>query len=296
MDDTKESVKKVNLDDIIDLSIVELYILNYLIRIAGSSVRFAVLNEINSQLKSTKVSRSSFYNSLDKLKNKGFVIIEDNLHGKGSTVKATELAKEAIQTANIFSIWNNIDLKKITLELLDNIKPKLNVSEIHSQLIVSCDNFASIEIIQILTQNYRSYLLSDSETYDTYLSHGLANIPQSRFEDDFIREPDNIFDQCIVYKYHHASYIFKHAIIDILKEIIRVVKPGGHIILLSFDNLPQTNNFILESIMEELLPTEILHSTNETTLEEDLSESGILPENIRIENHRGYLIAIGTVK
>ena len=56
----------MTLDDIIDLTVVELYILNFLVRIGGTAVRFAVFNELNAQLEKSKVSRSSFYNSLEK--------------------------------------------------------------------------------------------------------------------------------------------------------------------------------------------------------------------------------------
>jgi DNA-binding MarR family transcriptional regulator len=285
--------KKMTLDDIIDLTVVELYILNFLVRIGGTAVRFAVFNELNAQLEKSKISRSSFYNSLEKLKSKGFVVIKENPKGKGSTVKATPLAREAIRQNNIFSIWGNIDLQTITFEIIDKLSKKTDASVVNSQILVLCDELDNIETLNLLDKTAdKTYILSDEESFDKYLRRGLE-YPQSKFIDGIIREPDNFFDRGIISKYHASTEVFGLPAKELLKELVRIVKPGKYIVLTSFDAFPATNNMILDSIMGDLVLNTYFSPSTKKSLKRDFNEIGVTEVDFIV--YKGYIVTIGKI-
>lgn len=289
LDKISKNDEKLTLDDIIDLTVVELYILNFLVRIGGSAVRFAVFNELNSKLERQKISRSSFYNSLAKLQERGFVQIENNEKGKGSFVKATNLAKLAVRQNNIFSIWSNIDLVEVAV----NVTKKLSteIGKVNSQIFASFDELPNIEAIQILSDLVsKVYLLADPQLQEIYDSRK-AKLPYSNFENDVIKEPDNYFERAIISNYSTSATLFGVDSDKILHEIIRVTKPGGHVILICFNQFPPTNNFILDSVMDEIINEVIIRPTNPKNVEEDLTKLGI--DNIKIIELKGYFITYG---
>ncbi|MHA2168811.1 MAG: hypothetical protein ACXAB7_02760 [Candidatus Kariarchaeaceae archaeon] len=289
----RKKSQTVTLDDIIDLSVIELYILNLLVRLGSNAVRFSVFNEVNAQLSSSKISRSSFYNSLQKLEKKGFVIVLDNPKGKGSTVQATQLAREAIKQSNIFSIWGSIDLQQITVQISEQLTEQFRDIPITKQILVSCDELASIETLNILEQSAKqTYILSDDKLYETYQNRGLE-LPQTRFEEGIIREPDNFFDRGIISKYHGSIELFDITASELLKEVVRVVKPGGYIVLTSFDEFPKTDNLILDSVMSDLLTQAYFTPSTRESLKKDMENAGI--NDVKSHGYRGYIVTIGEI-
>ncbi|MHA2274865.1 MAG: hypothetical protein ACXAC2_03825 [Candidatus Kariarchaeaceae archaeon] len=285
----KNPTPELSLDDIIDLTVVELYILNFLVRIGGSAVRFAVFNELNAKLEINKISRSSFYHSLTKLKNKGFVLIESNPKGKGSLVRATPLARSAVKRSNIFSIWSNIDLSKIALNISKQLI--IDVDKSGSQIYLSFDEIPNLDTISIITSlGSLTNILVDSEMEETYRSR-LLEIPFSKFENDVIKEPNDYFDRGIISNYFPSSLLYGVQANHLLKEINRVIKPGGEIILICFNELPATNNIILDSIMSDLFYEIIFHPANPKFVKEELSNIGI--EVINELNFKGYFVIVG---
>ncbi|MCH8908639.1 MAG: hypothetical protein IH840_16250, partial [Candidatus Heimdallarchaeota archaeon] len=267
----------VTLDDIIDLTVVELYILNFLVRIAGRTVRFVVFNELNSKLSKDRwISRSSFYNSLQKLERKGFVTIQANKDGKkGSLVGATALARDAIKQNNIFAIWGNIDLYKINVELIQRIFQEIGLRATDKILFASFDESINSDTLNYLKSlANETYLLGDSETLDLFVKRG-EDIPFSRFERSIIREPNDYFDYAIVSKYHGSASLFGETAQTLLKELTRVVKPIGYVVLLSFDNLPITDNMILESVMSDLFLNDFFKPSTKQALKENILEAGL---------------------
>jgi SAM-dependent methyltransferase len=280
---------ELTLDDIIDLTVVELYILNFLVRIGGSAIRFAVFNELNAKLETNKISRSSFYHSLTKLKDRGFVEIESNPKGKGSLVKATPMARSAVKRSNIFSIWSNIDLSKIAL----NISKQLivDVDKSGSQIYLSFDEIPNLNTISVITTlGSTTNILVDKEMEETYTSR-LLEIPFSKFENEVIKEPNDYFDRGIISNYFPSSLMYGVQANYLLKEIVRVIKPDGEIIVICFNELPATNNIILDSIMSDLFNEIIFHPANPEFVKSELIDIGI--EIVNELNFKGYFVIVG---
>ena len=297
-DNNEKSAKKdqkgldLNLDDIIDLTVVELYILNFLVRIGGSAVRFAVFNELNAKLTKNKVSRSSFYHSLTKLKNKGFVLIETNPVGKGSLVKASPLARAAVKRSNIFSIWSNIDLSQIALDISKQLV--FDVDKKQTQIFLSFDETPNLDTISVITSLSNSTnILVDDDIIESYRSR-LLETPFSKFENDVIKEPNDYFDRGIISNYFPSSQIYGVQANDLLKEMVRVIKPGGDMIVICYNELPATNNIILDSIMGDLFNEIVFHPANPENIKEEF-------ENLNLEivnelNFKGYFVIMGKKK
>ncbi|OLS28740.1 MAG: hypothetical protein HeimC2_04700 [Candidatus Heimdallarchaeota archaeon LC_2] len=282
----------LKLDDIIDLTVVELYILNFLVRIGGSAVRFAVFNELNAKLTKNKVSRSSFYHSLTKLKNKGFVFIETNPMGKGSLVKALPLARAAVKQSNIFSIWSNIDLSQIAL----NISKQLifDMDKKQSQIFLSFDETPNLDTISVITSlSNLTNILVDDEIIESYRSR-LLETPFSKFENNVIKEPNDYFDRGIISNYFPSSQIYGVPADHLLKEMIRVIKPGGEMIVICFNELPATNNIILDSIMSDLFNEIVFHPANPTNIKKEFESLNL--KIINESNFKGYFIIVGKKK
>ncbi|MCE7736014.1 MAG: hypothetical protein GPJ54_14120 [Candidatus Heimdallarchaeota archaeon] len=279
----------LKLDDIIDLTVVELYILNFLVRIGGSAVRFAVFNELNAKLERNKVSRSSFYHSLSKLQNKGFVDVESNPKGKGSLVKATSVARAAVKRSNIFSIWSNIDLSKIALDISKQLI--VDMEQTKTQIYLSFDEIPNIDTITAISSlGSSTNILVNNEIEESYSSR-LLDIPFSKFEHEVIKEPNDYFDRAIISNYFPSSHLYGVQANHLLQEMVRVVKPDGEIILICFDELPATNNIILDSIMTDLFNDVIFHPANPGSIKEELESLSII---IKTElNFKGYFVIIG---
>lgn len=285
-------IPKLKLDDIIDLTVVELYILNFLVKIGGSAVRFAVFNELNAKLDKNKVSRSSFYHSLTKLQNKGFVVIETNPMGKGSLVKASPLARAAVKQSNIFSIWSNIDLSQIALDISKRLV--LDMDKKQSQIFLSFDETPNLNTISVITSlsNSTNILVND-EIIESYRSR-ILEIPFSKFENDVIKEPNDYFDRGIISNYFPSSEIYGVQASHLLKEMIRVIKPEGEIIVICFNELPATNNIILDSIMGDLFNEIVFHPANPTNIKKEFENFNV--EVVNELNFKGYFVITGKKK
>lgn len=267
--------KSLNFEDILDLSVIDLYILYFLIRIAGKTLRFDVFNEINETLPSNKISRSSFYNSLKKLENKHLVIIEDNPHARGKLVSSTELAKQAIQQSNMFSIWGTVDEVSSVSKIMSN----LTSSADRGLLIYLDDILNHTLILENLTPAKKAYMLVEEDEIDSIVPFR-EQYDYSLLKDSQVKEMNEFFDQVIVYKYQDGLNLGGMDSDALLTEIRRLLGKGGKLLLIGFKEVPRTDNILVSSFIEDLLTKQIIAPVDQKSVRNILEAKNFKVEEV----------------
>ncbi len=265
-----------------------------------SSVRFSLLNQVNDLLFQKKpISPSSFYNSLQKLEKKGFISFQkDETSGKAKSVQATPLAKIALQKITQLLIYSGLDIEMVMQTFIPGIMTETQLTPVRSSLIIPFDELFPIELFDVLYYKLSKdlYILADDSSFERYLQRGLTKIHQSKFNHStkMIREPDDMFDVTFLVRYRRTNQLFGISEKKLLQEAIRVTKPKGQLVIITLDNIPQTNNLILDGLGEIIKKSPFFFSISEQELQLDLQEVGI--QDSTILNLNGVLVVRATVQ
>ncbi|MHA2501298.1 MAG: hypothetical protein ACXAE3_00295 [Candidatus Kariarchaeaceae archaeon] len=236
-----------DLEDVMKLSIIELYILNYLVRVAGSVVRFSVFNNVHEWLGFETMSRSSFYNSLDKLKSLGYIEISgdgETKDGKKKKVWALPKAKNAIRQVSVFNLWGSIDPDERFAELITDS----GYFGDGAVLIISFQHPVNHKIVRLMSGD-QTYFLGEEDDLDMVDSEAeLQYLSVSHMD-----RHENFFDSTILYRYAHNRFKSDIEFNTLLEEAIRVTKVGGSVLLLALGEIRTSNNLILEASIGQIL-------------------------------------------
>ncbi|MFX0120355.1 MAG: hypothetical protein ACFFB2_09745 [Promethearchaeota archaeon] len=282
--------------DLVDLSFIQIYLLNILSSYSTGAVRFTLLNQINDVFFQEKpLHRSTFYNSLKRLKEKNFVSFkEDSRSGKTKSVQITPLGKIAtnmITQMMIFTIW---DIGTLLQELVPEVIAKTEMTPVHLSLLIHFDELLNVELFDEFYYPYSEelYVLADDNYFERYLKRGITRIHQSKFQNNLIREPNDFFDNTFLIRYRKTKK-FGISEKEMLHEALRVTKSNGKLIIITISDIPRSDHFIPDSFGQFINNNPFFFSISEEELLSDLKEEGL--QKINIWNIKGVLIVSAKV-
>ncbi|MCE7734522.1 MAG: hypothetical protein GPJ54_06570, partial [Candidatus Heimdallarchaeota archaeon] len=112
MTEIRRNMEEIDLSDILSIDVTEMLIMQNLMRYPDSKLMAIDLkNILNSMFTGKKkISTSSFYNKLKKLKKQGFIKYYQDKSGKMQGLENTEKANLAIQEIKKLSIFATSDI------------------------------------------------------------------------------------------------------------------------------------------------------------------------------------------
>jgi hypothetical protein len=79
-----------------------------------------------------------------------------------------------------------------------------------------------------------------------------------------------------------------------LKEAIRVTKKGGHVVLTNYSELPLTENYATNNLIQIYNTINKYQISNKEQLEEDMRKAGL--NKITVLDIKGFIFGIGWVE
>ena len=319
----------ISIKHIVNLSIVDMVMLQLLLKHEKPVVRHILYNEISQFLirekqkvvksikfdnrapggkefknlldSDKKFSTSSFYNSLKNLESKGLVKSNKDERNKVISVEATQYTEILINTISKHVIrFGLIEAEKIK-NLPDIIKdiiekeilePK-DKKKLGTMLYISFGDYINAKCIKILFKTSENlFLLLRKEISESISKIGLKNIQNTSIFNNTIRESDNFFDGVII-PYHFKSTDLKNVTKEtILKEAFRIIKQDGVVLIHGYPELPNIEHALLNLFIKWVknVYTDIETST-EMKFKEELINAGAKEAKVFV--YKGYLFGIG---
>ncbi len=280
MPDTNEitsQIEGISIRDIGNLSIVEILVLQKLLRHGRPVVRHILFNEvsqflINEQKKvvnsiklkdlpvgaqkfhqflqsEKKFSSSSFYYSLDNLEGKGLVKFNKDKNNKVESVEATKYTEVLNRTVLKHIIKFGIIVPEQDNFLTDIIKEAIKLIEdkkFGTILYIWFREFIKPEFMKVFSEMTENlFILSREKTFENASKFGLNNVQPTALFNGTIRESDNFFDAVIVPYHYKDESVLGITKQQILKEAFRIVKSSGIVIIHGFVPIPNIDHGIL---------------------------------------------------
>ncbi|MFX1480282.1 MAG: hypothetical protein ACFFCI_19395, partial [Promethearchaeota archaeon] len=94
--------------------------------------------------------------------------------------------------------------------------------------------------------------------------------------DSIIREPNDFFEATLIYRYYNIDNFYGMSGRELLKEAIRITKPGQPIILVSWTGKEQIDDSIIGSLIKELFEASpFFFQMSKQKVLEDMKTAGI---------------------
>ncbi|MFX1457185.1 MAG: hypothetical protein ACFFDB_17545 [Promethearchaeota archaeon] len=317
-------LENISIKDIGNLSIVELLMLQKLLRHGRPIVRHNLFNEISHFLRTEqkkvvnqinlndlpedaqkfyrflkskkKFSSSSFYYSLDNLESKGLVKFNYDSKDKVASVEATEYTRilnttvlKHIVKFGLLEFEQNKTLPRTIQEAVESVQSK----KFSTMLYVWFGDVLDVEFaktMSMITNNL--FILSTKEVYENVTKFGLENTQYSSLFDETIRESDNFFDAVIIPFDHKNDNLYGISRENILKEAVRITKNNGFVILYGYIPIPAINHGILNVFTKWVKDIyKDLSFFTEEELRKKLISAGVRETKVFV--HQGLLFGIG---
>ena len=319
----------ISIKNIVNLSIVDMVMLQLLLKHEKPVVRHILYNEISQFLnrekqkvvKSIKFDRqspgakefkelldndkkfstSSFYNSLKNLEGDGLVKSNKNEKERIISVEATKFTEILINTISKHIMWFGlIEAEKIKLfpDIIKEViqKEVFEVKEIKkfgTALYISFSDFINTKCIKFLvhaTDNL--FVLLREEVFKNISKMGLENIQNSSVFGGTIRESDNFFD-AVIMPYHFKTTELKDVNKQtILKEALRITKENGVVVIHGYSDLPNIEHALLNTYIKWVknVYTDI-DTSSEKEFKDELLNAGAKEAKVFV--YKGHLFGIG---
>lgn len=276
---------------LLGMTIHSLFILQLLIRSPDGLVGKSLHESVNAFLKSKEgVPTSTFYNILTNMEEDG--LITSNRIKEGKLFTYTSLGQQLVHQVAELSFFGSISVFDYVSELFPKLEHLLGQAHFNHVLAINLEEAIETNSINILTQiSDNVSLVADDDTFSRYQSRNLhPNVKQTRIEHGLIREPANFFDGCSIIGFQsgRAADISHH---DWLKEAIRVIKPGGMIMISSVEKIPHLDHFLIEHMINRITSTDYIRQMSKENLKQELEQEGL--SDIQIFTHKGILVGIG---
>ena len=299
-------IEKNVLEEFLDLSLREILVLFFIMRYPGRMQKNSLREEVNDYLKKD-FSTSSFYNMMDKLETKGLIVITD-----GKIANVTENAKKIIEELNRLTLICQIDFRGMTQDLIPQIINKLGnfqppnkqrVSELVTEgqkvfsntLAINLEIMMDVSVLNTIMEGVTDqlFILSTPNEFKRYQARGLSkNIQQSQIIDSTIREGNEFFDAVIIIGYTCLDNYPKKMETLLKKELLRVVKKGGVLFLVSDTHFNiKGHHFLAELLNKIMTKSDFLAITEKKSLYEDIIELGF--KNPDAIEHNGMIVGWG---
>ncbi len=280
----KTPIDSFSIKDIVNLSIVDMVMLQLLLKHTRPVVRHLLYNEISQFLSKEKkkviistdfsdvpagaekfqnflqtndgkkFSSSSLYYSLDNLEKKGLVKYNYDKKDKVESVEATPYTKVLLNTIlkhiirfGLIEAEQSNFLPEIIKEVIEEkIFADLEDKKFGTMLYIWFSNFINAKCINLFSTITKNlFILSNEEAFENISKLGLKNVQNTSLFNKTIRESDNFFDGVFV-PYHFRNTNFKDVSKEsILEEAFRIVKENGVVIIHSYTNVPDINHAFL---------------------------------------------------
>lgn len=284
-----------DLGDILAIDVTEMLIMQNLMRYPNSELMAIDLrNLLNGMLTgSKKISSSSFYNKLKKLKTQGFLKYTQDRSGKMQAIEITDKSRYAIQEIKKLSIFATSDifdhLQEIIPEFLRLAKLDYKGKPIFENLLfINLEDGLDSRIMNSLTVFGRNnYVVRSSNNAEIPISDTIKQIEQSN---NMILMPNEFFDACLIIGYD-CLFAGDQDGIQWLKEAYRVLKKGGLLNVNSVTELPTSDHFIIRSMVNDLISSPQFKFISSDQLKSELKEIGM--ENYQTLESNGMLLGFG---
>lgn len=297
------SSNAISIRNIANLSIIEVASLQILLQYHKPVVRYSLFEEINDYFNQESIederqflSTSSFYNSLTNLEALNLISFNYDEKGKVTSIEATPLANTAIdliyhnlmriRAVDIFDIVKNVST------YIEKRNPRKKPSNL--ALVVFPYHFLNYKILDYLSNQFEEvFVISKEETLKSFHRIGIIDIQYSNIHNKKIFAPDGSFSEAVVVSYSKNIDFFGMTRNEVLKDTIRIVKPGGIVTVAVRSQFEQSKNFIVNEFIELFRDSIIDFIFTEEELKKELVEAGL--SNIDIRDYNGILVGIGQV-
>jgi DNA-binding PadR family transcriptional regulator len=235
------------ISEILKLSITHLLVLQRLAVIKRPIVRYKLMQEIREIVGKDNLSTAKFYRILEKLFEIGLVDFrqvedkQDEYYISEEGMKTITWSRGAI-TQFIGLAFNFLE------EQIEEIK-KFAGGPKNEVLIVDFIDVVDIQLINEVREYSKSIYLLTSEDKFPWFKENIEGLNQTRFTNGVIREPDEFFELIVVTNGSNSEDP------SIYKEMYRVIKPGGMLLLIEIENpLGTSDHFFVDLILEEMIP------------------------------------------
>ena len=324
-DEKSTSMGSISIKDIVNLSIVDMVMLQLLLKHEKPVVRHILYNEILHFLtrekrkvaKSTKFengpegaeefqkflhmpkkfSSSSLYYSLDNLASKGLVKYNYDNRKRVESVEATIYTEILINTIlkhiikfGLIEAEQSKDLPGIIKEVVAEKENK----HFETMLYIWFSNFINAKCINTfstITDNL--FVLSKEEAFENVSKLGLKNVQNSSLFNNTIRESDNFFDGVIVPYHFRSANLDGVTKKDILKEAFRIIKNEGVVIIHGYTKVPDIDHAffnIFTKWVKDIYKDIVFYTKEE--FQKELIAAGAKETKVYI--YKGHLFGIGS--
>ncbi len=306
-------ITSINIGDFASFSIVEIITLQTLLRHREPIKRYALYLEVNQlvhpfiynsktsesekeyeKFLQKSLSTSSFYNSLNTLNKKGLIIFNKSKKDKVDTIEATEETNVALNAIRQFFLKIMVSDYEYLIDMSETILGKIGLKRVNTLLTVWLSELVDVNLITYFTKVADEIsILSRSELHKDLIKIGLESINYSRIHNNIIREPNDFFDVVAVPSYRRNPDFFGLSRIDLLKELVRVTKKDGVIVMTGRKELPTTQNFYANELLAEYNKAVSERIFSEEELKQDMNEAGLT--RIEVFDYQGLIVTIGKV-
>jgi hypothetical protein len=327
---TKQAEKSINsesisIKDLVNLSIVDMVMLQLLLKHEKPVVRHILYNEITQFLtrekqkvaKSTKFnsdpdgatefqkflqmdkkfSSSSLYYSLDNLESKGLVKYHYDDRKRVEFVEATRYTEVLVNTILKHIIKFGLieaEQSKFLPGIIKEVVEEKEKKHFGTMLYIWFSNFINVKCINTfstITDNL--FVLSKEEAFENVSKLGLKNVQNSSIFNDTIRESDSFFDGVIVPYHFRTAKLEGVTKSDILKEAFRIIKNDGLVIIHGYTKIPVIDHAFFNIFTKWVndIYKDIVFYTEEE-FQNELEVAGA--KNVRVYVHKGHLFGFGS--
>jgi len=280
-----EENDEIPLADILNLSVTELLIMQFLMRYQMPIVRIVLLESINSIVESAKkIASSSFYLKLNRLEANGFIKKEDD------RITITAKGKSTINEIQRLTILATMQDYIITQEILPIFLNKVGIEHVGKILIINLEVGIDLRLIEdIGSIADETFLFAEEDIFDSYIARGMSkNIRQVDIIGGKIAVPDNTFDAVVIIGYSTHDVLHDISNLDWAKDAYRTLSNDGLMVISTIQTVEQTNHFIVDSVIENLKVCHEIHEIDDGDLLKDMRKIGLkTPE---IFEHKGLLL------
>ncbi len=240
------------------------------------------------------ISTSSFYNNLKNLEKKGLLSFKDK--GNVRLIEANELTRivEEVIFHHFFITRMPFEVDAM-IESGAKILQTIGKESFENFLLIWQYNNVDMPFFRLLTTLTDSlFILCKEDLYNHTINKTIESIRYTSMFNGLIREPDDIFE-CVFINYLDTKSSFLGINrIDILKEVIRVARKGGFVILSNYVELPLTKNYVTNTLIHIYNTINKYQISSKEQLEEDMRKAGL--NKITILEIKGIIFAIGWIE
>ncbi len=264
-----------DLESLFELNLKDLLILQQLSKYTGPTLRFTILEDINAQLPESKQFTSTkFYYALDRLEKLGYITSEEGDKKRTMMIEKTLLVDLGLDSLFKSLISAKFDFLSLFKELIPRIAEQFELNFPLKKLLVVIPEYEKvidtrkIELLSNLTEDL--FVMTSDELYQHYMKKNrVKKIRQTTIIENQIREPNDFFDLCIYLSFDYEfNYKSDEEGLQLIKELMRITKVNGLLLLTGFLDYQRSSHFVLESIYNQVDMLPIFNPENTKVMNE----------------------------